>query len=626
MLRLGTAAFIFMVSTSAFGVSDYQWSFDASGNSSYTVSYASSPDVYSGALGATDPSITLIETKRYEISVMDAGSHPVQIIAKAASSNSDVVLLAQGPEVGLLESDPDVNWVDDGMVMDAKVEFTVSASLISAMNQGALIPGYRCGNHPSTMRGNFGTQAPPVPEIIDPIAPHIAPGDARIELEVVASGLQAPLGLSFPDGNPNRFLVYDQVGLVTLWNSGVLAPTPFLDVRSRLVTLGIAGPGSYDERGLLGFALHPSFASNGKCYTYTSEPISGVADFPLSMTGTPDHQSVVAEWTVNGGDPNTVNPASRRELMRIDEPQFNHNGGALKFGLDGNLYISVGDGGNADDEGDGHSAGGNGQDLNKVLGKILRISVDGAGNPSANGQYGIPADNPFVGAAGIDEIFVYGLRNPFSMNFDPDTGKLYVGDVGQNKIEEVDIAASGANYGWPIKEGSFYFHGNGAGDGYVSNIPDVVPDPGNLVEPIAEYDHDDGSSIIGGCVYHGLENSLFGKYITGDFGTSFGTPSGRLFYLASPGVLKEVQIGFPNRNLGYWLKGFAEGPDDALYVLGSKNLGPSGGTGAVLRVQPFTESLPASNFKGQLLLVTLICGLAAGQMFRKVGMKAQGRV
>jgi glucose/arabinose dehydrogenase len=195
---------------------------------------------------------------------------------------------------------------------------------------------------------------------------------------------------------------------------------------------------------------------------------------------------VVAEWTVDPADPNVVDLLSRRELLRIDEPQSNHNGGDMHFGPDGMMYIALGDGGAADDQGAGHSSEGNAQDLNNVLGKILRIDVDGTN--SANGKYGVPADNPFVGKPGVDEIFAYGFRNPYRFSFDRVTGKLYVGDVGQNDVEEIDIVSSGGNYGWRLKKGSFFFDPNADAAGFTTTLP-VAPVPRDVIEPIAEYDH-----------------------------------------------------------------------------------------------------------------------------------------
>ncbi|MEJ2704059.1 MAG: PQQ-dependent sugar dehydrogenase [Sedimentisphaerales bacterium] len=417
--------------------------------------------------------------------------------------------------------------------------------------------------------------------ITNPIPEPILKGNIIIELQPVVDGLTAPLGMAVPDDGSRRMFVYDQAGLawVVTEAAGKLR-TPLLDVSARLVAQG-----NYDERGLLGLAVHPNFAQLPFVYTYTSEPIEGPADFVNVMPEgvTNNHQSVIAEWQIDAADPNRVDPNSRRELLRIDEPQGNHNGGTLRFGPDGYLYVSLGDGGRANDVADGHVPGGNAQSLQRVYGKVLRIDVDA--NDSANGQYGIPQDNPFVGQDAVQEIYAYGLRNPFTYSFDRLTGDLYLGDAGQNNIEEVDIIVGGGNYGWNIKEGSFWF------DSVTANIGDVVtgpvrPAPPDLIDPIAEYDHDEGSVVIGGYVYRGSQvPALQGQYVFGDWG-SFGAPSARLFTLDPNLVITELQIGPEDRPTGFWLRGFGEDADGELYVFGSTMLGPSGDTGQMLKIVP----------------------------------------
>lgn len=419
-------------------------------------------------------------------------------------------------------------------------------------------------------------------EINDPYPP-IAKTDTTIELETVLDGLVAPLGLAAPEDGSNRLFVFDQIGLVHVLINGVRLQTPLLDVRDRLVDL----TEGYDERGLLGLAAHPGFAQNGLIYTYTSEPIAGTVDFP--MTGiTNNHHSVIAEWRIDAANTNRVDPASRREIMRLDKPQANHNGGVIHFGKDGLLYIAVGDGGAADDQGAGHSPQGNGQDLNNVLGKILRIDVNT--RTASNGQYGVPLDNPFVGIDGIDEIYAYGFRNPYSWSFDRLSGEMYVADVGQNDIEEVDRVFKGGNYGWPIKEGTFFFDMNGEGDGRIMTLPSVSTVPGNLADPIAEYDHSEGLAIVGGYMYHGTQfPNLIGRYITADFG-KFNAPEGRLFVL-DRSEFREFRLGHDNRTLGHWIKGFGQDQQGEIYVFASTNLGPSGTSGKMLKLVPAQNDL-----------------------------------
>ncbi len=415
----------------------------------------------------------------------------------------------------------------------------------------------------------------------------IAKSDLTIELSLVASGMASPLGLTYPDDGSGRLFVYDQFGYIHVIENGAKLSTPMLDVRARMVPLG-AG---YSERGLLGAAAHPNFASNPFIYTYTSEPNNGAADFPITITGgTNNHQSVIAEWQIDPSNPNLLNPASRREILRIDEPQSNHNGGAMHFGADGFLYVSLGDGGNADDQGNGHSAGGNGQDKNNILGKVIRINVDA--RTSTNGKYAVPQDNPFVNADGVDEIYAYGFRNPYTFSFDRVTGELYVADVGQNQVEELDRVFKGGNYGWPIKEGSFFFDPNGAAAGRITTAP-VVSVPHDLIDPIAQYDHDDGLAIVGGYVYRGTKiPGLTGRYVTGDWG-SFTNANGRLFFL-DRGEFKEFRIGLNNRSAGFWLKGFGEDAEGELYAFGSTTAGPSGTTGLMYKIVP----VPGDSFCG----------------------------
>src|SRR5450432_780297 len=371
------------------------------------------------------------------------------------------------------------------------------------------------------------TSTPTPTPSASPLLPPINKGPIKIELQQIASGLTAPNDLvSAGDG---RLFVVEQTGKIRIVANGVLLATPFLDVSARLVALSP----SYDERGLLGLAFHPGFGDSSspgfrKFYTYTSEPVIGPADFTVPMIGPFNHQSVIAEWQASATNPDVADPATRREVVRIDEPQSNHNGGKLAFRPgEQYLYVSLGDGGAANDVGDGHNnITGNGQDLTTVLGKILRIDpldpalTTGSSDPiSGNGKYRVPAANPFTSSGtAVHEIYAYGFRNPFRFSFDATTDQLIVGDVGQNNVEEVDLVESGKNYGWNRKEGSFLFDPN---DGSV--MPDPSPDP-LLAEPVLEYSHADGSAVIGGFVERGTGvPALSSLYVFGDL-------NGRLFY------------------------------------------------------------------------------------------------
>lgn len=410
--------------------------------------------------------------------------------------------------------------------------------------------------------------------ITNPIAARIPKGNITIELRTVADGMASPIGMAAPNDNSGRMFVFDQDGRVHIVTAAGRWPTPLLDIRDRLVVLG-----AYDERGLLGMALHPGFHTNQLLYTYTSEPENGVADFQSGLA-TNNHHSVIAEWKVSGGDSNVVDKASRREILRIDQPQSNHNGGAMHFGPDGLLYITLGDGGQANDVAPGHVPGGNAQSLDRIWGKVIRIDVNGTN--SANGKYGIPVENAFVGTNGLDEIYAYGLRNPFTFSFDRQNGLLYLADVGQNRVEEINIITNGGNYGWNLREATYWFDPSA---GAVVTAP-VRPAPENLVDPIAQYDHDDGLAVIGGYVYRGTAvPALAGRYVFGDWG-AFNAPSGRLYYLDETNGVNELRIGLDDRQLGQWIKGFAQGLDGELYVLTTRWLGPSGNTGKLLKIVP----------------------------------------
>jgi len=520
--------------------------------------------------------------------------HPFEVIAKGSSSSQDRVLLSmtiQGP----LESGSDVAWQDNGR---GTASFTLTAGLYQAMTEGGRIPGYRCRVHPVDMRGDFTVAGLPIAE-------RIAPSPVQIDLEVVASGLTSPVTLEPDPAGSDRLYIVDQAGLVRVVQQGQLLEEPFLDVRDLLVQpLGFLGSfdvNDFDERGFLGLAFHPKFAapqSPGylRLYTYTSEPVNGPADFTIDLPPEEmNHQSVVREWQVDPGSGN-VDPSSSRVLLRIDEPQFNHNAGHLAFGPDdGYLYIAIGDGGGANDTSPGHGTDGNGQNINTVHGSLLRIDptdpalTTGSADPaSANGAYRIPADNPFVGVDGVDEIYAYGFRNPYRFSFDRRSGLLIVADVGQGNVEEIDIVRKGGNYGWHLKEGSFMFEPEAGGVG----LP--FDDPG-LIDPVAEYDHDDGISVIGGFTYYGATvPELWAQYVFADFSLGFFSPNGRLFVAdLFTGQIQELLIGPSRDSLGLFVKGMGQDHQGEIYVLASTALGPYGDTGVVLKIVPLQKKFVA---------------------------------
>jgi glucose/arabinose dehydrogenase len=224
------------------------------------------------------------------------------------------------------------------------------------------------------------------------------------------------------------------------------------------------------------------------------------------------------------------------------------------------------------------------------MGKMIRI--DPNGNNSANGKYGIPSSNPFVNTSGaLPEIYAYGLRNPYKFSFDPGTGNLIEGDVGQNQVEEVNKIVSGGNYGWVIKEGTFLFNRTGPNAGTVNPV-NSPGSPAGLIDPILEYDHNSGSAVVGGFVYHGsLLPQLDGDYIFGDFSNSSfaGPANGRLFYAdLNTGQINEFNMTAP---LGMWLKGLGEDANGEVFVLASAKLGPTGSTGVVLEIVPEPSSV-----------------------------------
>ncbi|MFO0973629.1 MAG: PQQ-dependent sugar dehydrogenase [Phycisphaerae bacterium] len=414
----------------------------------------------------------------------------------------------------------------------------------------------------------------------------------RVGLHLLASGLVAPVKLvGLADGS-GRLFVVDQIGLIRVIDAGgSLRDAPLLDLRSRMVSLSP----TYDERGLLGLALHPQFASNGRLFAiYTAGP---QADIPAGF----DHEVHVSEFAISDTDDNVADPASERVVLRFGQPQGNHVGGDLEFGPDGYLYVSVGDGGNQDDVGQGHTADiGNGQDRANLNGKILRIDVD------HDDPYAIPADNPFVSVAGArSEIFAMGFRNPYRIAFDTaGAQRLFAGDVGQARREEVNIVVAGGNYGWNIREGSECL--NVADDtSPLESCSETGAAGEPLRAPIIEYRHPDsgapdgeftGRSVIGGRVYRGtVLPALAGRYVFADWSQSFGHGDGRLLAAREePGgtwSLQELAIaGFENERSGAFVLGMSADAAGELYVLTSDHLAPTGTTGRVYHIVPAPDS------------------------------------
>lgn len=299
----------------------------------------------------------------------------------------------------------------------------------------------------------------------------------------VAAGLNQPAFLApVPDGS-GRVFVVELGGRVLLLSpsAGTIAPMPFLDLTGQIATDG--------ERGLLGFATAPDFRNSGTFYVFVTIPGGAIE---------------IRRYRTMGGDRDRADPATGDAILSVPHPRSNHNGGWIGFGADKLLYIGVGDGGGSGDPDD------NGQNPNTLLGKILRIDPSLDGYPAdASRDYAIPANNPFATGGGAPEVLAYGLRNPFRNGFDPATGNLWIGDVGQGAVEEIDLLRptdAGANYGWPILEGTHAYRG-GSTDG--------------LIPPVAEYLHGSGTrqgdTVIGGYVYRGPIEQLQGQYAFADF-------------------------------------------------------------------------------------------------------------
>jgi len=291
-----------------------------------------------------------------------------------------------------------------------------------------------------------------------------------------------PLDLQHANDESGRLFVVEKHGVIRVFENdpATESTSPFLDIRDRVDASG-------NEEGLLGLAFHPNYPTNGYFY--------------VNYTAADPNRTVIARFQVSPQNANVAETESELQILSFSQPFSNHNGGQLAFGPDGYLYIAVGDGGSGGDP------DGNAQNRNTLLGSILRIDIN---NPSSGKNYGIPSDNPYVGNSATfrEEIYAYGLRNPWRFSFDPETGQLWTGDVGQNSFEEIDIIEAGGNYGWNIMEGMHCFE------------PSSGCDQSGLQMPVWEYGRDQGISVTGGYVYRGSAlNQLTGLYIYGDFGT-----------------------------------------------------------------------------------------------------------
>ncbi|NDJ76612.1 MAG: PQQ-dependent sugar dehydrogenase [Chloroflexi bacterium] len=362
----------------------------------------------------------------------------------------------------------------------------------------------------------------------------LAAQPAQYELVEITSGLSRPVYLTHAGDGSGRLFIVEQSGTIWTMQDGTLLDTPFLDVSGLISPEALTD--RYTERGLLGLAFHPDFASNGQ--------------FFINYTDQSGH-SVLARYTVSGSDPNQADLASAEQLLYVQQPFSNHNGGHLAFGPDGYLYLALGDGGSAGDPRQ------NGQNPTTLLGTILRLDV------STESGYLVPADNPFAsGDQARPEIWAWGLRNAWRFSFDRDTGDLYIADVGQNQWEEISVqpagSAGGENYGWNAYEGTHVYSG-------------ATP-ASDVVMPVLEYDHSSGRcSVTGGYVYRGTAiPGLQGYYVYGDW------CSGTIW------TARQTEDGTWEASVslesGYNINSFGEDENGELYLLDN--------SGAVLRFDP----------------------------------------
>ncbi|MFO1458742.1 MAG: PQQ-dependent sugar dehydrogenase [Verrucomicrobiota bacterium] len=407
----------------------------------------------------------------------------------------------------------------------------------------------------------------------------------RIALKPVASGLTSPLTVvSIPNGEA---LIVDQPGFLwVLQRDGTLRTDPALVLTNRMAALR---HGAFDERGLLDVVLHPQFPRNRRIFVTYSAPRreTAPADWDSTLR--------VAEFLLPAEGAIRVDPASEKILLEIDKPYANHNSGRLAFGPDGFLYIGVGDGGNAHDQGRRPESG-NGQNLRTHLGKVLRVDINA---PAGGKPYGIPLDNPFAdGREALPEIYAYGLRNPWGLSFDRGgTHELFAADVGQDLLEEVDILRKGGNYGWSLREG---FDGFSAKT--PKNSPTNSPTTGArgepLLDPILHYRHASlkkdpeaqGVSIIGGHVYRGKAiPGLDGRYVFGDWSRNWGLPQGLILVATRPAdggarwTVERAQVVEPGDFAAY-ITGFSQDADGELYVLTNGSNGLTPGKGRVWKM------------------------------------------
>ncbi len=390
----------------------------------------------------------------------------------------------------------------------------------------------------------------------------VAPAIVQIELEPRVSGLTRPVFITSAHDGSNRLFIVEQTGSIKVLQPGSSTPTVFLDISSKVRSTD-------NEQGLLGLTFHPFYASNRR--------------FFVNYTRQPDGATVIAEYQTSSANANLADTAEK-VILTIAQPASNHNGGMIEFGRDGFLYIGMGDGGLANDPNN------RAQSINDLLGKMLRIDID---QRTLQTEYASPVDNPFFGALpGRDEIWAYGLRNPWRFSFDRLTGDLYVGDVGQNFVEEVDIVTKNGNYGWRVLEGT---RCTGNGPASCTAL--------GFLPPILEYNHSGGRcSITGGYVYRGTQNSLpFGSYVYADF------CSGEIFLW-----LNNTQQLLLDTTLS--ISSFGEDEAGEIYVVSL--------SGSIYRINSTTPPPPPSDFT---ITSALVRKRGGGKVINPVTIKENGK-